>query len=145
MNTISAPDIIEDTRALGALVREYMDAEVANFNARNNQNLDPADFVAETMEHLPDFLPPKGRFFLAHDAGGALIGMVCWKGIGPGKGEVKRLYVTPAARGAGVAHGLMDALIERAQKEGLSTLLMDVGRHLTGACLLYTSPSPRDS
>jgi ribosomal protein S18 acetylase RimI-like enzyme len=45
--------------------------------------------------------------------------------LGPRAGEVKRLYVRPAHRGAGIAGALMDALEAHARAAGYEALYLD--------------------
>jgi putative acetyltransferase len=54
-----------------------------------------------------------------------------------GYGEVKSLFVGPAARGAGVGAALMAALEQRAQEAGLPVLRLETGDTLEEAHRLY--------
>ena len=54
-----------------------------------------------------------------------------------GYGEVKSMFVDPAARGRGVGAALMAALEDRARKAGLPLLRLETGDTLDGAQRLY--------
>jgi ribosomal protein S18 acetylase RimI-like enzyme len=67
--------------------------------------------------------------------------------IGPGLGEIKRMYVRPAYRGRGLARLILAALEERAVQSGCRTLRLETGRNLAPALGLYQGagfqPIPR--
>ncbi len=52
--------------------------------------------------------------------------------------EVKRLFVTPAARGQGLARRLMAHLEDMARAEGLACIRLETGEALFAAVALYT-------
>ena len=54
------------------------------------------------------------------------------------KAFVYGVYVTPAARGQGLAHALMTGLMERAREQNISTLMLAVAEPQTAARTLYT-------
>ncbi|SEO07280.1 putative acetyltransferase/putative acetyltransferase [Pseudorhodobacter antarcticus] len=59
----------------------------------------------------------------------------------PSIAEIQRLYVTPSARGNGLARtlSLSLALIDHARAQNFHTIRLDTARHLTGAINLYQS------
>ena len=70
--------------------------------------------------------------------GGACVGCVALKDLGGGVGEVKRLFVLPAARRRGVAEALCGAVEAAARDEfGYSSLVLDTLVRLPGALQLY--------
>lgn len=78
--------------------------------------------------------PPLGAFFLAM-AGDGAVGCVALKGDGTEIGEIKRLWIAPAARSQGLARRLMARAEARAL--GMARLRLDTNRALTGAMALY--------
>jgi DNA-binding MarR family transcriptional regulator len=80
--------------------------------------------------------PPLGSFLVAL-SDGLPLGCVALKGSGTGVGEVKRLWIAPAARGLGLARRLMATAEARARTLGLTTLRLDTNRTLTEAIALY--------
>lgn len=96
-----------------------------------------------TAAHVPDpdpeadhYRAPEGAFLLAW-CDGLPIGCVSLKTLEPGTGEVKRLWVDPAARGLGLARRLMRAIEDRARALGLKRLKLDTNESLTEAIALY--------
>jgi GNAT superfamily N-acetyltransferase len=57
--------------------------------------------------------------------------------IGPGVGEIKRMYVRPAHRGQGLSRLILAALEERAVQRGYHTLRLETGGYLAAAVGLY--------
>jgi putative acetyltransferase len=54
-------------------------------------------------------------------------------------GEIKRMYVRPSRRGAGVGHALLAALAARARSRGLRCLRLETGILQPAALRLYES------
>ena len=78
---------------------------------------------------------PSIRFYVARDAGVAL-GCVALMAC-DGYGEVKRLFVTDAGRGKGIARALMAALEADARRSGLPWVRLETGNPLVAAVALY--------
>lgn len=103
------------------------DAALAEvFAPDENFTLDPQQLAA-----------PAIRFFVARLAGEP-VGCVALMDCGS-FGEVKRLYVSPAGRGAGVARALMTRLEADASARGLGQVLLETSDRLVPAVTLYSS------
>jgi len=87
------------------------------------------------------FDPPAGAFVVARrgDAAGPPVGGVGVRAVGPGRGEVRRLWVDPDQRGQGVARLLMAALEDAAGALGLTSLRLATGERQQEAVALYES------
>ncbi|RKT35205.1 MarR family transcriptional regulator with acetyltransferase activity [Roseovarius halotolerans] len=83
-----------------------------------------------------DMIAPRGAFVLAL-SDGLPIGCVGLKGTDLGYGEIKRLWVAPAARGMGLAHRLMAEIESAARDLGITTLRLDTNSALPEAVALY--------
>ncbi|MEM0991243.1 MAG: GNAT family N-acetyltransferase [Pseudomonadota bacterium] len=93
--------------------------------------------VSRSLDPDRDALrPPLGCFLIARSAGQA-VGCCGLKGNGSDMGEIKRLWVSEAARGQGLARRLMDAAEGRAQALGINCLRLDTNRTLTAAIAMY--------
>ena len=87
-------------------------------------------------------VPPVGSFLVAR-SDGLPIGCVGLKG-GQAFGEVKRLWVAPAARGLGLATRLMAELEDRARSLGMSVLRLDTNSALPEAVAMYRNAGWRE-
>ena len=83
-----------------------------------------------------DMINPKGAFFVAMSDGVAL-GCVGLKGWGDEQAEIKRLWVSEAARGLGLATRLMDRCDAAARELGIKVLRLDTNSALPEAARLY--------
>jgi GNAT superfamily N-acetyltransferase len=113
-----------------------MEAYFAELSLRFGQNFSPrpVDPDAQAMA------PPRGLFLVARqdDRPVGCVGLrSSAEGIGPGCGEVKRLWVATEARGRGLARRLMSGIEAAARDMGLACLRLDTSRHLTEAQALY--------
>ncbi len=79
---------------------------------------------------------PDVRFFVARK-GGHPVGCAALRIDRTGYGEIKRMYVSPAVRGGGIAARLLQRLEAQARAEGLSALLLETGPLQTEAVALY--------
>ena len=70
--------------------------------------------------------PPRGCFLVAYDSDGP-VGCVAVKRLDEGTGEIKRLYVAPNARRAGVARRLLTAVEDVARELGCALVRLDTG------------------
>jgi GNAT superfamily N-acetyltransferase len=94
-------------------------------------------FAAELAGLPQPYAPPQGRLLLARSGGGA-VGTVALRRLAPGVGEIKRLYVVPAARGGGVGRALLAAAIEAARQLGYERVRLDSHRDsMQAAIALY--------
>jgi GNAT superfamily N-acetyltransferase len=100
----------------------------------------------ETPVDPDEFAPPRGAFLVAR-AGGEPVGCGGWRLVEPGLGEVKRMYVVPAARGQGLSRALLAALEDSARGAGVTRLRLETGDRQPEAVRLYETsgyrPIPR--
>src|SRR5687768_641267 len=92
----------------------------------------------QELASLPgDYVLPGGGLWLAFP-GDALAGCVALRPLGPGEGEMKRLYVRPAFRGRNLGEALARRAIEAAREAGYSTLKLDTLPSMAQAQRLYS-------
>jgi len=86
----------------------------------------------------PDaYSPPRGVFLLVC-RGDTVLGCVGLRPDGPQGAEVKRLWVSPDARGMGLSRQVMQAAEQAARSLGATRLRLDTSRHLPEAFALYS-------
>jgi ribosomal protein S18 acetylase RimI-like enzyme len=96
------------------------------------------DFEGEMAVMPGKYAPPAGELLLARDASGRAVGCVGLRPLdAPGCCEMKRLYVCPDARGSGLGRGLVDALIEAAERIGYREMRLDTLPSMAEARGLY--------
>jgi GNAT superfamily N-acetyltransferase len=88
-----------------------------------------------------------GQVFMPHDdaqylvvvVGGRVVACGGWQALGDGVAEIKRMYVRPAARGAGIGRQLIVALEEEALAADRPIVRLETGTYLPAAIALYRS------
>lgn len=94
-------------------------------------------FAAELAGLPGAYAAPAGVLLLALD-GGVPVGCVAMRPLATAHdAEMKRLYVSPAARGLGVGRRLVEALIAYARGQGYHRLFLDTLPEMAVAQLLY--------
>jgi putative acetyltransferase len=103
-------------------------------------NLDLAfQNIAHELEHLAsEYSAPTGAFLIAREHGAAL-GCVGVRRFADGDGEIKRLYVVPAARGRGLGMRLAREIVVEARRLGYARLLLDTLPAMQEAQALYAA------
>jgi GNAT superfamily N-acetyltransferase len=112
------PDIL-------ALLDEGDAAALALYPAENYYGLDVAA------------LEEPGVALLVARADGTALGTAALVDNGDGTAELKRMFVSPAARGLGVASALLGAIESRAVSLGAHTVLLETGLPQAAAIALY--------
>jgi DNA-binding MarR family transcriptional regulator len=97
--------------------------------------------ITATHVPVPDpdarhYRPTQGAFLLAR-SDGLPLSCVSLKRIDTATGEVKRLWVAPAARGLGLARRMMAAIEDEGRTLGLARLRLDTNENLPEAIALY--------
>ncbi|GIJ33278.1 Acetyltransferase (GNAT) family protein [Micromonospora sediminimaris] len=76
-------------------------------------------------------------FLIARDPGGTAVGCGGLRFLAAGSAEIKRMYVSPPARGTGVATAILRALEQAARDAGVRTLLLETGTAQPDAMRFY--------
>ena len=119
-----------------AVLRAYIDDVASRYYERPATD---AEIEAALLEHPSgDLVPPTGLFLLAREAD-QVLGCVGMVQVSADVGEVRRLFVTHAARGRGVGALLMGEVERRARDQGLELLRLDTRADLVEARRLYAS------
>jgi putative acetyltransferase len=112
-------------------VQQLISAMGAELDARygGDDGLSPAE--------AHEFEPPGVFLLLERDGEPVACGGL--RVVGPGVGEVKRMYVAPTARRQGLSRVLLAALVDHARTTGLERLLLETGTEQPEAVALYES------
>ena len=111
---------------------------------------DAQALIAELEAHLEPLYPGESRhgysvekliaedvaFFLIRE-GGVPAGCGGVKMVGGEYGEIKRMYVRPEFRGAGLAKLMLTHLTDYARDQGIGLVRLETGIHQTAAIDLY--------
>lgn len=81
---------------------------------------------------------PHVLFAVARDAQGAALGCGAMV-LGPEHGEIKRMFVRPAARGQGAARQIIRALEQAAVERGCRHVMLETGPYQPEALAFYAS------
>lgn len=104
----------------------------------------------ESAVEVADFEPPTGHFVVGY-LDGVPVAMGGWRRLGdrsglpsPNTAEIKRMYVTPSARGRGLSRIVLAELEASARAAGLDWLVLETGQPQTSAVSLYRSSGYTD-
>ncbi len=112
------------------LVREYAASLGVDLSFQN--------FDQELEHFTSEYAAPKGAFLLAQDAE-QYVACIGLRPFADDIGEIKRLYVMPAARGTGLGRVLVERIIAIARETGYRSLLLDTLPFMRQAQALYLS------
>ena len=112
------------------LVREYAASLEVDLSFQN--------FEQELEHFSSEYAAPNGAFILA-ESDGRYVACIGIRQFADGIGEIKRLYVSPAARGTGLGRTLVVQIIAVARELGYRSLLLDTLPSMKEAQALYRS------
>jgi putative acetyltransferase len=95
------------------------------------------------MFDMRELLAGDVRFFVAR-RGGSALGCMALVRTGPGKGELKRCFVTQAARGQGAGLALLLAAEAAAREQGMRIIQLETGNLNQAALRLYRGNGYRE-
>lgn len=124
--TAGAP---QDVEAVAALFRDYA--------ASIGVDLAYQGFEAELAGLPGQYAPLGGTLLIARSGDGQPLGCVAVRRLHDGVAEMKRLYVSPAARGLGLGRALLQAATDAATAMGYRELRLDTLPTMGEAIALY--------
>jgi ribosomal protein S18 acetylase RimI-like enzyme len=124
------PAAAADMGTVATLFREYA--------ASLDVDLSYQGFAAELAALPGAYAPPRGALLIAVSGSGHALGCVAIRPLAAtGTCEMKRLHITPAARGGGIGRALAMAAIEAATKAGYISMRLDTLPAMIAAQTLY--------
>jgi DNA-binding MarR family transcriptional regulator len=96
-----------------------------------------------SVDEERQFAAPRGCLILA-SLNGEPVGCGALRTVGAGVGEIKRMWIAPAARGLGVARRMLQELESIAGRRHLRVIRLDTNASLTEAQKLYRSSGYRE-
>lgn len=128
--SIDAVRTQEDLEAVVGLFRQYAASLPVDLGYQN--------FEVELAGMPGKYAPPKGALLLARTGTGKAAGCVALRPMeAAGRCEMKRLYVTPDGRGAGLGRRLVETLMSEARRIGYREICLDTLPHMDEAIGLY--------
>lgn len=130
---------VEAARPCAALARDYMDwlvGRLAELHGVVITRDEVEQIHADLRAEAPRLLADPGRLYLG-TIDGAPVAIGAILPIAPGIGEVKRVYVDPAARGVGAGRTMVERLIADARLLGFRSLRLETFPFMEAAVALY--------
>jgi len=92
----------------------------------------------EELASLPGkYAQPKGALLIARSPSGEALGCIALRPLEGEACEMKRLYVSPDARGLGLGAALVAAIMQQGRKAGYTAMRLDTLPSMTSAIKLY--------
>ena len=111
---------------------------VCEYAASLDVDLSFQKFDEELQHFTTEYAAPRGAFILAGEAG-EFLACIGLRQFSDDIGEIKRLYVAPAARGRGLGRLLVERIIVVARGIGYRSVLLDTLPFMKEAQALYLS------
>lgn len=131
---------VELAPASSVEAQRCLTAYFAELQERFDHGFDPALGSAYVDA---DMTPPKGWFVLARIDGEA-VGCGVLIRLDDRTGEIKRVWISQAFRGQGVASRIMDRLENLARENGIARVVLDTNRALKEARAMYLKRGYRE-
>ena len=130
----------EDVPLARQLFREYLEATIEETGLPNpRESPGVLQWMQADIDALPGpYVAPEGALLVARVRGEAA-GSVGLARLDQTTAEIRRLWVRPPFRRAGVARALTIECVERAAQLGYEQVVLDVVPSRTGAIALYQS------
>ena len=110
------------------LIKEYYN--------RLGRDLSFQNIEAELDDPAVRYSPPQGELLVARE-NDEVLGMGAYHRLTSKRCEMKRLYLTPNARGRHLGERLVDAIIDHAKASGYEEMVLDTIKPLKAAVSLY--------
>ncbi|GLI00265.1 GNAT family N-acetyltransferase [Phytohabitans aurantiacus] len=134
---------VTELTPLEPMLDRYVRMVVERMAADNGVDFgDPEEAVrhhnALFRNESPSFLTPPGMLLAAHISGKP-VGVGGLKAADARRGEIKRMYVEPVARGLGIGRAILQRLLDAARSEKFDVVRLETATFMTEALTIYRS------
>ena len=109
---------------------------IKEYYHRLGRDLSFQNIEAELDDPAVRYSPPQGELLVALE-NDEVLGMVAYHRLTSKRCEMKRLYLTPNARGRHLGERLVETIIEHARASGYEEMVLDTIKPLKAAVSLY--------
>ena len=109
---------------------------IKEYYHRLGRDLSFQNIEAELDDPAVRYSPPQGELLVALE-NDEVLGMVAYHRLTSKRCEMKRLYLTPNARGRHLGERLVETIIEHAKASGYKEMVLDTIKPLKAAVSLY--------
>ncbi len=109
---------------------------IKEYYHRLGRDLSFQNIEAELDDPAVRYSPPQGELLVALE-NDEVLGMVAYHRLTSKRCEMKRLYLTPNARGRHLGERLVETIIEHAKSSGYEEMVLDTIKPLKAAVSLY--------
>lgn len=109
---------------------------IKEYYHRLGRDLSFQNIEAELDDPAVRYSPPQGELLVALE-NDEVLGMVAYHRLTSKRCEMKRLYLTPNARGRHLGERLVETIIEHAKASGYEEMVLDTIKPLKAAVSLY--------
>jgi len=138
VHEIRQADLPGDREAVERLWLAYLAWGNDAMEAAHGFRLPVEETVERDIASIEKFQPPRGRLLLALKKDDA-IATAALQRIGPDTAEIKRMFVVPSARRAGLGRAMLEHLVAAARTAGYQRVRLDTPDFMTAAHALYRS------
>ena len=111
--------------------------ELGDYLAFIGDAFDPEGLDHDIAHWQEEYDGRTGTLLLVEDPAGEVVGTAAVRLLGPGLGELKRMWLRPACQGRGLGRRLMDRSLAEARRLGCRALRLDTESRLEAAVHLY--------
>jgi ribosomal protein S18 acetylase RimI-like enzyme len=135
---MTAPDGYAIRRVEGR-DRHAIARELAAYLAHIGEDLDDEGLDHDIVHWEQEYDGTSGVLLVVEDPAGEIVGTAGLRALGPGTGEIKRMWIRPGCQGLGLGRRLMSRCLEEARALGFGRLRLDTEHRMEAAFHLYRS------
>ncbi len=113
--------------------------ELAAYLAHIGEDLDGEGLDHDIAHWEREYAGASGALLVVEDPAGEIVGTAGVRSLGPGVGEIKRMWIRPGCQGLGLGRRLLSRCLEEARALTFRVLRLDTERRMAPALYLYRS------